>query len=343
MIIAPYSYPDQGTAGQLPDGVQMALVAWHRMQTCSSVSLPVAFAVHVEVQRTAGAPARPTPGRPPRQGPCSDGEQEASPSSAAPERHRGQGPAQTAGGDGGAPAGRRTAAEPAARRRQERKQQARAAREAAIRRQRRRDTARRFVLSVVVAAVAIGVFTLLTRVGGANPFPAAAADAAKAAGCTGVETPVSGAPGRTHLASGATYAYPEEPATSGPHEPSPLPNTPAVYTEMPPETQLVHNLEHAFVNIYYRPDGDGAVAPDVISALTTVANNDAKHHVILTPHTSLPDGRRLRRDGVEQAAHLPGHRDGEPSHHDREGIHDGLRMHEQRAGADVLGQVLSVS
>ena len=44
VIIAPYSYPDQGTAGQLPDGVQMALVAWHRMQTCSSVSLPVAFA-----------------------------------------------------------------------------------------------------------------------------------------------------------------------------------------------------------------------------------------------------------------------------------------------------------
>ena len=44
VIIAPYSYPDQGTAGQLPAGVQMALVAWHRMQTCSSVSLPVAFA-----------------------------------------------------------------------------------------------------------------------------------------------------------------------------------------------------------------------------------------------------------------------------------------------------------
>ncbi len=159
-----------------------------------------------------------------------------------------------------------------------------------MRRQRRRDTARRFVISVVVAAVAIGVFTWFTRVGAANPFPTAASDAAKAAGCTGVETPVSGAPDRTHLSSGATYAYPEEPATSGPHDPSPLPNTPAVYTEMPPETQLVHNLEHAFVNIYYRPDGDGAVAPDVISALTTVANNDANHHVILTPHTSLPTG-----------------------------------------------------
>jgi hypothetical protein len=43
IIIAPYDYPDQGDAGQLPAGVQMALVAWHRLQTCSSVSLPVAF------------------------------------------------------------------------------------------------------------------------------------------------------------------------------------------------------------------------------------------------------------------------------------------------------------
>jgi hypothetical protein len=44
VIIAPFDYPGNGDAGQLGDGVQMALVAWHRMQTCSSVSLPVAFA-----------------------------------------------------------------------------------------------------------------------------------------------------------------------------------------------------------------------------------------------------------------------------------------------------------
>ena len=43
IIIAPYDYPDQGDAGQLPAGVQMALVAWHRLQTCTGVSLPVAF------------------------------------------------------------------------------------------------------------------------------------------------------------------------------------------------------------------------------------------------------------------------------------------------------------
>lgn len=43
IIIAPYDYPDQGTAGQLPSGAQMAVVAWHRLETCSSVNLAVAF------------------------------------------------------------------------------------------------------------------------------------------------------------------------------------------------------------------------------------------------------------------------------------------------------------
>ncbi len=42
VIVAPYDYPNQGSAGQLPAGVGMALVAWHRMQTCTTPSLPVA-------------------------------------------------------------------------------------------------------------------------------------------------------------------------------------------------------------------------------------------------------------------------------------------------------------
>lgn len=174
--------------------------------------------------------------------------------------------------------------------RQVRKQQARAAREAALRAQRRRDTIRRFVTSVAVAAVVVGAFLFLTRVGGPNPFPQAAVDAASAAGCSDVQTPVDSAPGSRHLNSDQSYTYPQEPATSGYHDPSPLSGDVSVYTEMPPETQLVHNLEHAFVNIYYRSSGDQALPSDVVAALATVAQDDPKHHVILTPHTSLPDG-----------------------------------------------------
>ena len=42
--MAPYSYPNQGSAGQLPAGKQMVLMAWHHVQACTQLSLPVAFA-----------------------------------------------------------------------------------------------------------------------------------------------------------------------------------------------------------------------------------------------------------------------------------------------------------
>ena len=41
VIVAPFDY--EGAGGQLPDGVQMALVGWRRLQTCASPSLAVAF------------------------------------------------------------------------------------------------------------------------------------------------------------------------------------------------------------------------------------------------------------------------------------------------------------
>jgi hypothetical protein len=43
VIVAPYNYPGQGEQGRLPTGTSMALVAWHHVQFCANVSLPVAF------------------------------------------------------------------------------------------------------------------------------------------------------------------------------------------------------------------------------------------------------------------------------------------------------------
>jgi Protein of unknown function (DUF3105) len=43
VVVAPYDYPDYGADGQLPAGEGMALVAWHKMQTCSSANLAAAF------------------------------------------------------------------------------------------------------------------------------------------------------------------------------------------------------------------------------------------------------------------------------------------------------------
>lgn len=43
VIVAPYDYPEQGTAGVLPVGARMALVSWHHLETCDQLSLPAAF------------------------------------------------------------------------------------------------------------------------------------------------------------------------------------------------------------------------------------------------------------------------------------------------------------
>jgi uncharacterized protein DUF3105 len=43
VIIAPYDYPEQGEAGSLPQGAQMALAAWHELETCARADLASAF------------------------------------------------------------------------------------------------------------------------------------------------------------------------------------------------------------------------------------------------------------------------------------------------------------
>jgi len=43
VIVAPYSFPGQGHAGQLPSGEQMAVVAWHHVRYCAQPSLAVGF------------------------------------------------------------------------------------------------------------------------------------------------------------------------------------------------------------------------------------------------------------------------------------------------------------
>jgi hypothetical protein len=42
VIVAPYSYPDQGAAGRLPAEMKMVSVAWHHLQSCPSLSLNAA-------------------------------------------------------------------------------------------------------------------------------------------------------------------------------------------------------------------------------------------------------------------------------------------------------------
>lgn len=143
----------------------------------------------------------------------------------------------------------------------------------------------------LAGAVTIVVgFSLLVRAPSVKPIPDTATRAAAAAGCGDVQSPESD-PQRSHLESGQTYRYPTEPATSGPHDPSPLPSDPHVYTSPVPETRAVHNLEHAYVLIYYRADGADALDGSVVRDLASLANAQTK--VIMAPHPSLPDGTSL--------------------------------------------------
>ena len=172
--------------------------------------------------------------------------------------------------------------------RRERKDEARRAREAGRKRAARRAAVRRALIFATVAVVLLVVVSFLTRAGAAKPLSADAVAAAHAAHCSGVQTPAASAPGGLHLASGQPYTYPDHPATSGYHDPSPLPGTPRVYITPVAETQAVHTLEHGSVIMYYRPAGDGGIKPDVVNALGPVATGN--HATYLIPYSDLPNG-----------------------------------------------------
>jgi hypothetical protein len=175
--------------------------------------------------------------------------------------------------------------------RRERKDEARAAREAVRRRQVRRASFRRAGIFAVAGLVGIGVFLFLTRVAAPSALAQDVLDTAAAAGCSDLNSPAADAPGGLHLEAGQPYQYPELPATSGYHDPSPLPGTPRVLDAPVQETQAVHTLEHGSVIAYYQAPGDGGVSQEVVDALAPVANDSPATYLI--PHAELPDGTGL--------------------------------------------------
>jgi hypothetical protein len=174
--------------------------------------------------------------------------------------------------------------------RRDRKEQARLARERARKRMVRRSVMRRGLVFAVAGVVALGTLWYLNRAASPKPLPAEARAAADAAGCGQIEAPTA-TPDRTHLQSGQPYAYVDHPATSGPHDPTPLAIPPHTYDQPIPETQGVHNLEHGAVIAYYRGDGDGALSPDAVQSLEAVA--DASKSTIAAPYAELPSGTSL--------------------------------------------------
>ena len=175
--------------------------------------------------------------------------------------------------------------------RRERKEEARRFREAERRRARRAASLRRTFTTFGIAAAAVAAITIFRSFQGPNDIPRPAIRAAEAAGCTTVEQPAASAPSGLHLSSGQSYDYQDKPATSGYHDPSPLPNTPKVYDTQPPETRAVHSLEHGGVFVYYLPEAAGGLPQDVVDRLANIARGDKATFLApyptLTPETAL--------------------------------------------------------
>jgi hypothetical protein len=195
--------------------------------------------------------------------------------------------------EGPAPAGARSGATRGGANieRRERKEEARRAREAERRRARRAVSLRRTFTAFGIAAAAVAAVTLYRSFQGPNDIPRAAIRAAEVAGCTTVEQPAANPQSALHLSPGQRYDYKDRPATSGYHDPSPLPPTPKVYDTQPPETKAVHSLEHGAVFVYYLPEADGGLPQDVVDRLADIARGDKATFLApypdLTPETAL--------------------------------------------------------
>lgn len=195
-----------------------------------------------------------------------------------------------------APAAREEEARAEPSNRQLRKEQARRERDRRIRQARRRRrlgrVAKWTTALVVIGGIGYGIWYLTTR-------PTTLNDEAQAAmtrlGCEGegVMEPANETPaGASHLVEGEPPPdYRTDPPTSGKHAPATLPAEPSVYQEPLAGDQLaqaVHNLEHAYVIAWYRPDGPDALDQSVVDALTGYAESQNK--VILAPYPDLPEG-----------------------------------------------------
>lgn len=171
------------------------------------------------------------------------------------------------------------------------KETARIERERQIRRMRRRIIVRRAATYSVVTALIGGIvgFVLVRNSQEDERLRQLEAIAAEI-GCGPVEEPED--EGRQHVETPPTYRT--VPATSGPHASSQLPTEPRVF-EQPFDPALefraVHNLEHGYVLVYYRQDGNGALEKRYVDALAERVEGEAE--VIMAPHPNLPQGTNL--------------------------------------------------
>lgn len=176
-----------------------------------------------------------------------------------------------------APAGKAaTAAKPAAG-----AKQTRAERLAAAEAARRRKAARNRGL---VAGAVVGLLTLITvTVINTRRSNQRVVEQLEASGACNYDTRSDGdaGAGRNHLTGDIRYEV--DPPSGGDHNPAAASAGIFTLESRPPDTQIIHALEHGYVTIWHRPDLDGRSLDD-LRALT----NRYQRDVLLVPRESLP-------------------------------------------------------
>lgn len=180
--------------------------------------------------------------------------------------------------------------------REARKEAARREREKAIQAYRRRRLVKRVgVVGLVVALVGGGTFLVVNAMRSSAERDERMAALAREIGCGSILSDDAGDlvdEGSDHVNQPPQYQ--NVPATSGPHFGETLPPAESVYdVPFDPafEFRAVHNLEHGYIIMYYDQEGDGAVDPETLDELTSLARSQRK--VIIAPYPNLPEGENL--------------------------------------------------
>ena len=156
------------------------------------------------------------------------------------------------------------------------------------------------VAGLVAALVVVGIVYTREQEGlGGGPIGVSAADA----NCT--EPEETEAEGREHIDVGAPHEpYGTDPPTSGPHYE--VPATAGFYSEPLPPEQVVHNMEHGQVVLWYSPDAspqtidevEGLVEKESSSTVALpYANVDSPEGIVVTAWTA-----SMRCDEISEAA-----------------------------------------
>ena len=163
----------------------------------------------------------------------------------------------------------------------ERREVAKQRRMEELRRRQRKERMRKFwyaglsvlVIGGIVAAVLLSKSQSGKKVEALNT-------AVTAAGCSALQSPAD--EGNSHIAAPTRVSYKTNPPTSGNHSGSPSP-TGILPNPLPPqltEENLVHNMEHGAMEIWYKPTLDGSL---VDSFKSFVRDNPTRRIFVVHP------------------------------------------------------------